>query len=151
MGRQRNKKISCGVLGGKKHTHTQILPTPVPRKCSVCLWWTLFPLLPFAGSSPSKSLPRCSQSRSAHLYSLSAPTLLGTNISTDRLLWTVKTKERLQAAAAKPVSVTSPYPVFTWEGWNAIEHTLWGIVDWNSFAKPVSKHVFPTFLWAAAI
>lgn len=61
-----------------------------------------------------------------------APTALagpGTNIPTDRLLWTVKPKEWLQTAAAKPVSVTSASPVFAWEGWNAIEHTLWGTVD----------------------
>lgn len=152
-GRDREtSKISCGVVRGKNHicTHTQTLLTPVPRKSSVCLWWSLFPLLPFPGSSsPSKSLLRCSQSHCAPLSSPSCTAstrCAGNNIATDGLLWTVKTKEWLQAAAAKPVSVTSLSLSVCMRRMECHRAYPLSTVDWSSFAKPSLKtclsHVF---------
>lgn len=110
----------------KPHTHKHS-PPQFPEKTVFTSGEHYFPFcLPQVAATAShcSGASRVSALTRTHRHAQSALAVPGTNIATDGLLWTVKIQEWLQAAAAKPVSVTSPSLVFTWEGWNAIEHTL---------------------------
>lgn len=125
--RQRNNQDKLWGLGRKKsHTHKHS-PPQFPEKTVFASGERCFPFcLPQVAATAihCSGAPRVSALTRTHQHAPSALAVPGTNTATDGLLWTLKTKEWLQAAAAKPVSVTSPSLVFTWEGWNAIEHTL---------------------------
>lgn len=140
-------KISYGVWGEKnpthKHPHT---PSPVPSKYSVSTLANAVSPSALRTYQPQQIVTsvlfRITLFANTHHHT----TLPGTNISTDELLWTLKSEGWLQAAAAKPVAVWPLPSVYMGRTECHRPYTLWFRVDSKQLCtaslKPYLSHVF---------